>query len=247
VKGEDSPTLTREKRKSAIDIRRKYPLGEFFNRNPVTFRFPKPYDNSYGTLSVVDVESDITRITLVPEKPRGSGAPQRQQFISPERFSFRGLGDVFNFGDVTFRDEDRVNQELEGYIAKLNRFAEQYGGSFIEYVQSQNPTVLGFSSRDGNPDEQIQGSYAPCSGYKTRKEYDLCLSTERAKLIAGILNKGLPSFGGVFKYKGMGETDKWGPAWTPENAKTITPEDTSPNRRYLLSGFRKAYYPQQTK
>jgi len=246
VKSGDSSTLTRKDKKGAVPFGKKYPLGEFFNRQPLIFRFPKPYDNSYGYLSIVDVESDVSTITLQPDITPNSGPKTKETYIAPERFTFRGLGDVFNFGDVTFKNEERVNQELHGYKKKKKRFHERFGESFIEYVKSQNPTVLGFASRDGDPKEEIQGKYQPCSGFKTRAEYDVCLSTERAKLIADILNKGLPEFDGVFKYKGVGETTKWGPGWTPENANTITPVDTAPNRRYLLSGFKKAYYPTQS-
>jgi len=242
----DSPRMTRQNKKGAVSITQPYPLGEFFSRQPVTLQFPKQYGDMYGILSVSDVESDISQITLI-EKPTNSGAPQRQTHLAAERFQFRGLGDVFNFGDVTFKDEAAVNQSLQQYISMLNRFTETYGSPFIEYVKSQNPVVYGFASRDGNPDEQIQGKYQPCSGNKTRAEYDVCLSNERARIIADILNKGLPNFGGIFKHKGVGETDRFkkGAMWTPENASTITPEDTAPNRRYLLSAFKRAFVPEQ--
>lgn len=245
VIGPDSARLTRQHKKSAVSITQPYPLGEFFERQPIILQFPKQYGDFYGILSVSDVESDISQITLTA--PMGGGVENKQSYLSPERFVFSGLGDVFNFGDVTFRNEEAVNQELQAYISKLKGFIDKYGQPFIEYVKSQNPMVYGYSSRDGAPDEQIQGKYQPCSGNKTRSEYDMCLSTERARIIADVLNQGLPELGGAFKYKGVGETDKWGPAWTPENAETITPEDTSPNRRYLVSPFKKPFYPQKTK
>ena len=71
---------------------------------------------------------------------------------------------------------------------------------------NQKPTIKGYASRDGDPAEQITGQYQPCGGNKTRADYDLCLSHERAKLIANILNKGLPELDGAFQFKGMGET-----------------------------------------
>ena len=237
----DSPRVTRQHKKGAVSITRPYPLGEFFARQPIILQFPKQYGDMYGILSAADIESDISQITLI-EKPSG-GSPQKQ--ITPERFQFTGLGDVFEFGDVTFKNEAAVTQELQLYISRLKKMVETYGDTFVEYVKKQNPVVYGFSSRDGDPKEQIQGRYKPCSGYKTRGEYDVCLSNERARIIADILNKGLPEFGGIFKYKGMGQTTKWGPGWTPESAGTITPEDTTPNRRYLLSPFKQPFTPQQ--
>ena len=51
-----------------------------------------------------------------------------------------------------------------------------------------------------------------------------------------MLNQYLPELGGAIKFKGLGETTKWGPGWTPQNP-TI-PEQTAPNRRYFLSGIK---------
>jgi len=245
VIGPDSKRMDRKDKRTAIDITRPYPMGEFFNRQPIYLKFPKQYGEFHAILSSADIESDISQITLidVPDKEK----QMRQTRLSPERFQFQGLGDVFEFGDVTFKNEEAVTQELQQYIAKLKRFAEGYGQPFIDYVKNQNPVVYGYASRDGNPKEQIQGRYQPCSGNKTRAEYDVCLSNERAKTIADILNQGLPEFGGVFKYKGVGETTEWGPGWTPENAKTITPVDTAPNRRYLLSTFKQPFIPEPVK
>ena len=242
----DSQRLDRKDKKLAVDISRPYPLGEFFLRQPIYLKFPKQYGEVYAILSSADIESDISQITLI-DKPINAGTTKKQPQITSEMFQFQGLGDVFEFGDVTFKNEQGVHQELQQYIARMKDFADKYGQSFINYVKKQNPIIYGYASRDGDPTEQIQGKYQPCSGNKTRGEYDVCLSNERAKTIATILNQGLPEFGGVFKYKGIGETDKWGPAWTPENATTITPVDTAPNRRYLLSPFKQPFIPQETK
>ena len=243
VIGPDSQRMDRKARRAALDITRPYPLGEFFIRQPIFLKFPKQYGEFYAILSSADIESDISNITLV--NTNNVGKPQRAQVqLKPESFQFRGLGDVFEFGDVTFKNEQAVTQELQQYIGRLKEFAEKYGQPFIDYVKKQNPVVYGYASRDGDPKEQIQGKYQPCSGNKTRGEYDVCLSNERAKIIADILNQGLPEFGGVFKYKGVGETTEWGPGWTPESAATITPVDTAPNRRYLLTPFKQPFIPQ---
>ena len=85
-----------------------------------------------------------------------------------------------------------------------------------------------------DPNQAITGKYQPCSGNKTRKDYDLCLSQERSKVIADRLNKALPELGNAFKFKGMGETNHFnGVGWTKENP-TI-PDETAPNRAYTLS------------
>ena len=218
----------RKEEKLAIDVRRPYPLGEFLQDNKVVFKFPEAYGGYFAELTSNMLMADLTSVDLVP-------APkvQKQTQMAPTIKQFMGLGDVFNFGEVSFKDEAKTNQTLQSFIQQLKGYAEQYGTPFIEHIKKQNPTVYGYSSVDGDPNQQIMGEYQPCSGNKTRKDYDLCLSTERAKLIADILNKGLPEFGGVFKYKGVGETTKWGPGWTPKNP--TMPAQTAPNRRYLLS------------
>ena len=233
VKGGDSSTLTRADKKMAVDITRSYPLGEFFARNEAIFKFPKQYGDMYGVLKAHDLDSDLTGINLVPAPPKVDR--QTQVAPTPVVIQFRGLGDVFNFGEVTFKNEEKTHQELQSFIQQLKGYAEEHGPSFIEHIKRQTPTVYGYASIDGDPDQQIVGQYKPCSGNKTRKDYDLCLSTERAKLIAEILNQGLTEYGGAFQYKGIGETTEWGPGWAPGEGNETTPEQTAPNRRYLLS------------
>lgn len=220
----------RKEEKLAIDVTRPYPLGEFFIRNKVIFKLPDHMGGYFATVSSANLMADVSSITLVPKRV---GPQPRQEITAPVTIDFSGLGDVFNFGEVTFKNEEKVQQALQAYIQRMKQMAEKYGTPFIQHVQRQNPTVLGFSSVDGDPSQEIIGTYKPCSGNKTRQDYDMCLSSERAKLISEILNQGLPEFDGAFKYKGMGETTKWGPGWTPENP--TMPAETAPNRRYLLS------------
>ena len=122
---------------------------------------------------------------------------------------------------------------MGAFVQQMKTLIQQYGEQFVKFVQSQNPTVLAYSSIDGDPAQPINGGYQPCAGNKTRQEYDLCLSQERAKKIAEILNSQLPELGGAIKFKGMGETNQFGPGWT-KDSPTI-PEQTSPNRRYVLT------------
>jgi hypothetical protein len=143
------------------------------------------------------------------------------------------LGDLFNYDDVEFKDENLANQQMGKFTQQMKSLIEKYGEPFIKHIYSQNPTIQAYSSIDGDPAQQIVGEYQPCSGNKTRQEYDLCLSQERAKKIAEVLNQALPELEGAFKFKGMGETNQFGPGWTKENP-TI-PEQTAPNRRYVLT------------
>lgn len=215
----------RKEMKTAIPITEKYPLGEFLSRNKVNYKFP---DGTYGILESGYLIADLvsTQIRIPTQTPK-------KKHMAPINVSIMNLQDVFNFGDVSFKDEARTGQQIQLFVQQVKGYIEKYGAPFIEHFKNQNPTIYGYASVDGDPNQQIVGDYKPCSGNQIRKEYDLCLSTERAKVIANILNKELPELGGAFQAKGVGQTTQWGPGWTPQSP-TI-PDQTAPNRRYVLS------------
>jgi len=214
----------RKEEKLAVDVKQPYPLGEFFANNKVIFRLTPEF---YGILESGSLMADIVapRISVNP--------PKQQAMTAPVNVETMALADVFEFGGVNFKDEARTNQRIQEFVQQMKGYVDMYGTPFIEHIKRQNPTVYGYASMDGDPNQKIQGNYQPCAANGTRAEYDMCLSTERAKAIAEILNQSLPEMDGAFQSKGMGETTKWGPGWTAENP-TI-PEQTAPNRRYLLS------------
>lgn len=215
----------RKEEKMAIPINKPYPLGEFFERNHITYKFP---GGLFGVLESGNLMADIISTPLKFAPP----AVRQQPIMAPINVETMALADVFTFGDVTFKDEARVNQQIQMFIQQIKGYIEKYGTPFVEHLARQNPTVHGFSSRDGDPNQEIVGDYKPCSGNRVRKDYNLCLSTERAKVISTILNQSLPELSGAFQAKGMGETTRWGPGWTKESP--TLPEQTAPNRRYLL-------------
>lgn len=210
--------------KYAIQIGQEYPFGEFFERNKVDFKFP---DGTFGTLETGNLVADLTstQIKIAP--------PQTQEGTTPVQIKPLQLLDSFNITDAEFKDENTTNQQLQSFVQQVKGYVENYGPGFIEQFKAQNPMVLGYTSVDGDPNQAIVGEYKPCSGNRTRKEYDLCLSHERAKKIAEILNKELPELSNAFQPKGMGETTQWGPGWTPQSP-TI-PETTAANRRIVLN------------
>ena len=209
--------------KYAIPIGQEYPFGEFFDRNKVNFKFP---DGTFGVL-----ESGYLTADLVATQIRLS-APAAQQVSPTIQISPMEFQDTFNFNDVEFKDVNATGQQIQAFVQQIKGYIQKYGQPFIEHFKLANPTIYGYASVDGDPNQEIVGEYKPCSGNKTRKDYDLCLSTERAKKIAELLNQELPELGDVFQFKGMGETTKWGPGWTAQSP-TI-PEKTAPNRRYVL-------------
>jgi len=202
----------------------EYPLGEFMERNKLIYNFKNGLFGSLesGQLSMNVAGGQLSLQAPKPEVPTG-----------PVQITTMAIGDLFNYDDVKFKDPAMVDQQLGNFVQEVKGYIEKYGEPFIAHFKSQNPTVLGYSSVDGDPNQNITGGYSPCSGNKTRRDYDLCLSQERAKIIAEELNKRIPELGNAFKFKGLGETTQWGPGWTQE-LPTI-PEKTAPNRRYVLS------------
>jgi outer membrane protein OmpA-like peptidoglycan-associated protein len=212
--------------KSAVPFGTPYPLGEFLERNKVIYSFK---NGLFGTLESGAISMNLAtiplKLTVSPSSPLAAAPPVQIQPMA--------IGDLFDYNGIEFKDDNTANQQMSQFTQQIKSVVEKYGEPFIKHIQSQNPTVLGYSSIDGDPAQKIVGEYKPCAGNRTRQEYDLCLSQERAKKIADMLNKSLPELGGVIKYKGMGETNQFGPGWTKESP-TI-PEQTAPNRRYVLT------------
>ena len=212
--------------KSAVDFGSEYPLGEFFERNKLIYKFG---NDMFGILESGQLNMNLAGIPLKLEQTTN----KPQVAVAPISISTMALGDVFNFDSIEFKDENLARRQYGAFIQQIRHLIQKYGEPFINYMKSQNPTIYGYSSVDADPEQPITGGYKPCAGNKTRRDYDLCLSQERARVIADILNKELPELGGIFKFKGMGETTKFGPGWTKENP--TVPEVTAPNRRYVLS------------
>lgn len=214
--------------KSAVKFGTDYPLGEFLERNKIIYKFS---NGNFGTLESGQIQMNLASIQLklnTQATPTTRETPIAQVTIRPMI-----IGDIFNFDTVDFKDESTAQQQYGAFIQQIKGYIQQYGEPFIAHMRSQNPTIYGYASIDGDPTQPVTGGYQPCMGNKTRRDYDLCLSSERAKKIADILNSSIKELGGIFKFKGMGETTKWGPGWTAENP-TI-PEQTAPNRRYIMS------------
>jgi len=221
-------TITRElfdrkDEKYAVPFGTEYPLGEFFERNRVVYKFK---NGTFGTLESGGLMMDLSSVKLGFNVPI---APTKPATITVDTLV---LQDMFNFNDDEFKNPDQVAQQIGTYVQEIKGYIQKYGQPFIDGYKSKNPMVLGYSSMDGDPNQKITGDYKPCAGAGSRQEYDMCLSRERSRKIAEELNKALPELGGAIKFKGMGETTKWGPGWTKE--KPTIPEQTAPNRRYLV-------------
>jgi hypothetical protein len=193
-----------------------YPLGEFFAKNKLYYKIGKTRRGRdrngnrirphkiYGLL-----ESGYLSLQLLPiqlntgAEPISQGGPATGISVTPLT-----LVDCFNFDDITFVNPTQTDQQINAFIQDLNTKIKQHGAPFVKHIQSSNPTVMGYSSIDGDPNEKVVGKYPRCSGSGNRSKYDLCLSQERANVIADKLNKGIPDLGNAFKAVGGGETDK---------------------------------------
>lgn len=212
--------------KYAVDFGTEYPLGEFLERNKLVYKFK---NGTFGTLDSGQIQMNLRGI------PLRINSPQTKTVVQPVTISTVAIGDVFNFDTVDFKDPAVVNQQISKFVQEIKNGVARFGQAFTDHVKSQNPTVYGYSSVDGDPNQAITGGYQPCSGNGTRRDYDMCLSRERARIIADMLNKLLPELDGAIKFKGLGETTKWGPGWTKE--RPTIPEQTAPNRKYFMSGI----------
>jgi hypothetical protein len=216
--------LNRRDTKTAVAFGTEYPLGEFISRNKLIYQFK---NGLFGTLEFGQISIDVSSPQFKLNAAT-TAAPS-----TPIQISTVALGDLFVYDDVAFKDANIVNQQIGKFVQEVKGAIAQYGQPFIDHIKSQSPTVLGYSSIDGDPAQKIEGKYKPCAGNTTRADYDMCLSQERARIIADEINKQLPDLGNAIKFKGMGETTQFGPGWTKESP-TI-PEKTAPNRRYVLT------------
>jgi outer membrane protein OmpA-like peptidoglycan-associated protein len=154
-----------------------------------------------------------------------------------------GLGDVFKFDDITFVNEAAVDQSVQEFIQQFITLQQKYGQQFVDYVKRQNPTILGYSSIDGNPADQIVGKFTGCPGKQPRLKYDQCLSQKRAQVIADKLNKALSKLGITFQSKGMGETNLFDKAGAWAQGNPTVPGQTFKNRRFVLNPFKEQFIP----
>lgn len=209
--------------KYSVPFGQEYPLGEFFDRNKIIYKFK---NGNYGILESGMISMDVSSAKLSFKQPE---VPAKPTTITVQTLV---LQDLFNFNDAEFKSPEIVGQQMSKYVQEIKGYIQKYGQAFIDAYKSLNPMVLGYSSIDGDPNQRIVGEYKPCANAGTRADYDMCLSRERARKISEELNKALPELGGAIKFKGMGETNKWGPGWTKE--KPTVPEQTAPNRRYVV-------------
>lgn len=154
----------------------------------------------------------------------GGDAIVTNQRVIEVPFSFT---EPFIFDTVDFTPE--TEQKFQEQVNILKDYLDKISG-YKEFLSKNPINVIAYASRDNDPEAKVQGKYSPCNPYGdgTRGQYNVCLSQARADKVVELLSSEFPDL--KFTGRGMGETDKFGPAWTKE--KPTTPDETQPNRRF---------------
>jgi len=136
------------------------------------------------------------------------------------------ITEPFVFDKTELKPE--AQNKIDKFITDLNGYLKTYP-KYSKFLLQNVPLVIGYSSRDKNSNDTVIGKLPTCQSSKTIGDYNLCLSKERANVIAKIIKE---KTGVTMNPIGKGETTEFGPGWTKE--KSTTPEQTQPNRRFLI-------------
>jgi outer membrane protein OmpA-like peptidoglycan-associated protein len=131
---------------------------------------------------------------------------------------------VFDKTELTPEAQTKIDK----FITDLNGYLKTYP-KYSKFLLQNVPLVIGYSSRDKDSNDPVIGKLPACQSSKTIGDYNLCLSKERANVIAKIIKE---KTGVTMNPIGKGETTEFGPGWTKE--KSTTPGQTQPNRRFLI-------------
>ncbi len=131
---------------------------------------------------------------------------------------------VFDKTELTPDAQTKVDKFITDLSNNLTKYPK-YG----EFLLKNVPLVVAYSSRDKDSNDTVIGKLQACQSSKTIGEYNLCLSKERANVIAKMIKE---KTGINITPIGKGETTEFGPGWTKE--KPTTPKDTLQNRRFSI-------------
>jgi len=136
------------------------------------------------------------------------------------------ITEPFVFDKTELKPE--AQNKIDKFITDLNGYLKTYP-KYSKFLLQNVPLVIGYSSRDKDSNDTVIGKLPTCQSSKTIGDYNLCLSKERANVIAKIIKE---KTGVTMTPIGKGETTEFGPGWTKE--KSTTPGQTQPNRRFLI-------------
>jgi len=130
------------------------------------------------------------------KQPISSKPQPKDDTFVPEKFTFL-LQDPFEFDSDILTEKGK--KDLEEQLKKLNKFLT---GAFrlgrLKNILDRPITLLGYASSDADPSAMDGGNLQACSQYGKgkgpRKNYDLCLSQQRANRVKENFDNFLNSF-----------------------------------------------------
>jgi len=218
---------------SYVNWGESYPMGDFFMNQKFATRLNK---QNLAILSSGNLQLKLGQVGLLNFGPINKGFSGDTDFF--EGKVKLDLVDMFNYDTIDFKDETKFNDALNTFREDLNQGLVRLEG-LKTWLENQNLVVYGYASQDADPDESVQGKYAPCKGYGSglRKDYNVCLSNARAEKVATELQQVFDDAGVnvTINHQGAGETTKFsnGNGW--EDKQKDTEEQLSPNRRVLFN------------
>jgi outer membrane protein OmpA-like peptidoglycan-associated protein len=153
------------------------------------------------------------------------GGSSKKTTPTPTNISL-DITEPFVFDKTELKPE--AQDKIDKFISNLNGYLKTYP-KYGKFLLQNVPLIIGYSSRDKDPNDRIIGKLPACQSSKTIGEYNQCLSQQRANTIANMIKE---KTGIVMTPIGKGETTEFGPGWTKE--KSTTTDQTQPNRRFVI-------------
>lgn len=148
----------------------------------------------------------------------------------PIKFEAPG-DDLFDFNSADLKGS--ANQYIDKLVNDIKLVYKTHGsdvfGKFLNFLNSQNLQVKGYSSGDGDPAAIVPANTKNGCPKSARQNYDLCLSQKRADAVANAITNKLTGL--KLTAKGMGYGTEV-PNWTKESP--TTPDKTAKNRKFIL-------------
>lgn len=165
--------------------------------------------------------------------PEGQGYTYKREIV-PIEIKLE-LSDPFKFDKTDLTTEAQDNFNL--FIQKINDVKLKYGdeifSEYANFLKNNKVKVTTSASIDNDPKGITANSNNPLTrtlescrkpGGRPRKEYNQCLSEERAKVIIQKLNSEFPELRGAFVPNAIGETDQFdtGKKWPEVKNSDLT-------------------------
>ena len=163
------------------------------------------------------------------------GKPSEPEKQEPITLSL-DLTDVFVYDTTEFTDKESAYKKMDDLANQIEQAMGKLKGlNQIDFINTiYNTPILGYASIDRNPEDDDIGKLPACQSEKNNRDYNRCLSNERAKVVADYLNNKFKDNKNInFRYRGMGGTKKFNDVGWPD--PTTSPDQTGDNRRVVFN------------